>query len=95
MYSMKFTLRWIAIALLAGIVWAILPYVIGPISTFQKLAYAIASPGVELGGLIFGQKVKHSMSIAPISMAINFLIAACVVYFAARMFSSGSKTSQS
>jgi hypothetical protein len=92
---MKRKALWITIAFLVGIAWAILPYLIGPISTFQKLAYAIASPGVELAGIIFGQNVKRSMTIAPISMAINFLIAACVVYFAARIFSSGAKTNRS
>ena len=92
---MKRKALWIAIAVLAGIVWAIIPYLIGPISTFQKLAYAIAAPGVEIGGLIFGQNIKHSLTIAPISMAINFLIAACVVYFTALIASPRSKTNQS
>jgi hypothetical protein len=95
MYAMKRKALWIAIAFAVGIAWAILPYLIGPIPTFQSFAYAIASPGVEIGGLIFGQNIKHSLTIAPISMAINFLIAACVVYFTARLFSSGSTTNRS
>ncbi len=91
---MKIRWGWAAIAFLVGIAWAILPYLIGPISTFQKLAYAIASPGVELGGLIFGQKIEHSLTIAPISMTMNFLIAACVVYLTALIVSSGAKTNR-
>jgi hypothetical protein len=81
----------IAITFAVGIVWAVIPYLIGPISAFQSIAYAIAAPGVKIGGLIFGQEIKHSLTIAPISMAINFLIAACVVYVGASILSSGAK----
>jgi hypothetical protein len=77
---MKIKSRMIMCSLLLGIVWTIVPFLIGRISFLEDLANIMAWPGSVAADALLRRSIHDTIWVIPVAIAANVFIAAGIVY---------------